>query len=183
MQNLKPVFVLFVVALACGLLLASVNTATHPRILAQEELMLRAALNKILYPAAADFEAMEPADDSIISLYAAVYEGEVVAYIILSSALGYSGSVYVLTGIDRNGSVINVRIGSHAETPGLGSHITRPAFTGQYVNQRGPFRVVAHSPRANDIQAIASATISTVAVTEAVNAALLYFNNHLSGVE
>ena len=181
MQNLRPVIALFLIALACGFLLATVNSFTHPRILVQEEIMLQNALNEILYPDLAVFEAIEPADDTILSLFAAVTYGEVVAYIMHTATLGYSGNVNVLTGIDVNGSVINVRIGAHAETPGLGSHIERPAFTKLFTGSRGPFRVVAHSPGANDIQAIASATISTAAVTDGVNAALLYFNNHLSG--
>jgi len=158
---------------------------TGPRILIQEEIMLKNALNEILYPTVAEFEEIELLDDTIISLYAALYDGEVVAYVIHSAALGYSGDVNVLTGIDLTGSVISVRIGSHAETPGLGSRIERENFTGQYMGLRGPFRVVSHSQAQrvqNDIQAIASATISTNAVTNGVNAALSYFSNHLSEV-
>jgi len=49
---------------------------------------------------------------------------EPVAFILPTVAPdGYSGSIYMLVGIQTNGEISGVRVTSHAETPGLGDGI------------------------------------------------------------
>jgi len=182
MQNAKPAIMLFIVALASGLLLGSVNAFTLPAAEIQAQIALDNSLNEIIYPEIAEFQELPvPRDTGVSSVYRAMKNGEVIAYVILSSSGGYGGVVEVLTGIDANGNIIKIKIGPHSETPGLGAEASKEVFTNQYMGKSDTLTVVKQSPGANDIQAITSATITSNAVTNAVNNALDYYKNNLEG--
>lgn len=55
-----------------------------------------------------------------LDVYRARKNGDVTAVIFKVAERGYSGLVTMILAIDRNGKVINVRVVSHTETPGLG---------------------------------------------------------------
>jgi len=122
-----------------------------------------------------------PADESVIKIYAAKSGESDLGYVIEAASNGYGGAVVVLTGIDETGAVVKVKIGSHSETPGLGANADSDAFTDQYMAKSGHIGVAKQNPGPNDIQAITSSTITSNAVTTAVNASLDYFNNNLLG--
>ena len=181
MQNAKPAIMLFIVALASGLLLGSVNAFTSQAAEEQARITLNNNLNEILYPEVAEFNELELVDFSVTNVYEATQNGETIAYVILASSGGYADKIEVLTGIDTKGNIIKIKIGSHSETPGLGAEATKEIFTSQYIGKNQPLSVVKQSPGANDIQAITSATITSSAVTDAVNKSLEYYKNHLEG--
>ena len=96
-------------------------------------------------------------------------------YVITTEAKGYGGTIEVMTGITADGSVSGVVLLSQNETPGLGANATKESFTGQYqqaVPESG-FEVIK-SGGADDgqIQAMTGATITSQAVTDAVNLAV-----------
>jgi len=181
MQNAKPALMLFIVALASGLLLGSVNAFTLPAAEIQAQIALDNSLNEIIYPEIAEFRPLELKDDSVINVYEAAKNGETIAYVVLAASGGYGDAVEVLTGIDADGNIIKIKIGSHSETPGLGAEAVKEFFTNQYIGKNQPINVVKQSPGANDIQAITSATITSNSVTSSVNKSLEYFKNHLAG--
>jgi electron transport complex protein RnfG len=83
----------------------------------------------------------------------------------------------MITGIDRNGVIKGVRILEHQETPGLGSKINEihpgekePHFLRQFIGKNGKTVAVK-----KDIDAITGATISSKAVTDAINKAVAEF--------
>ena len=181
MQNAKPAIMLFIVALASGLLLGSVNAYTLPEAKKQALITLDNNLNEIIYPEVAEFQPTELADESVINVYEAKQNGKTIAYVILSSSGGYGDVVEVLTGMDASGNIIKIKIGSHSETPGLGAEAVKEVFTNQYIGKSEPLNVVKQNQGSNDIQAITSATITSTAVTNAVNKALDYYKNNLEG--
>ncbi len=87
---------------------------------------------------------------------------------------GYAGDIRMAVGI-RDGRVTGVEMLSIGETAGLGLEARdNPDFTAQYVDKNADyFTVTKNSPQEEDqIQAITGATITSGAVTNAVNAAL-----------
>ena len=87
---------------------------------------------------------------------------------------GYAGDIRMAVGL-KDGQVTGVEMLKIGETTGLGMEARdNPAFTAQYKEKQvEQFRVVKTAPAAEDeIQAITGATITSKAVTNAVNAVL-----------
>ncbi len=101
--------------------------------------------------------------------------GESIGYVVgVTSKNGYGGDIELLVGVTGSGSVTGVEILSMSESPGLGDNAKNPEFRAQYVTQPGqPFVVVKGGASADhEIDALSGATITSRAVTHAVNAAL-----------
>ncbi|MDR3090963.1 MAG: FMN-binding protein [Clostridiales bacterium] len=113
---------------------------------------------------------------------AAVKNGETIGFIASSEGYGgYSGAVGVMTALDPEGTITGVKVVSQRETPGLGANAEKPAFSGQYKGKSGRLSVTKTAPSENEIVAITSATLTTRAVTNAVNAALGFYNDVIRG--
>ena len=81
-------------------------------------------------------------------------------------------------GIKKDGTINGVSILSISETAGLGMKATEPSFYNQYVNkQADKFVVSKDGGDGEQIDALSGATITSRAVTGAVNAALGYYQN------
>jgi len=92
----------------------------------------------------------------------------------------YGGKMIVAVGIDDKGVVCGVKLLEHSETPGLGANAADDQFTGQFVKKSGPFTVRKTPPLGpNDIDAITAATITSKAVTTAVNNALEFYRDYI----
>ena len=71
------------------------------------------------------------------------------------------------------GSFTGVRIGTHSETPGLGARAAEEKFYGQFTGKSGTLSVIKTGEAGDsEINAITAATITSTAVTNAVNEAL-----------
>ena len=93
---------------------------------------------------------------------------------IITSHEGYAGDIRMAVGI-KDGKVTGVNMLSIGETSGLGMEARdNPAFTAQYTGKDvEEFTVVKTAPeKDSQIQAITGATITSKAVTKAVNAVL-----------
>ena len=106
------------------------------------------------------------------ALYAASKNGKDAGVCVVWYTPGYGGDVKVLTGIDQNLKVTGIRILEHSETPGLGANSTRESFYTQYNGKTKEIGVKKNSPGENDIQALSGATVTSRAVTSAVNISL-----------
>ena len=96
-------------------------------------------------------------------------------YVFETESKGYGGTVSVMTGISEEGSVTGVVILSHEETPGLGANAEKEEFLQQYQQPapEGGLSVVKYqTPQEGQVEAITGATITTAAVTDAVNEAI-----------
>ena len=102
-------------------------------------------------------------------------DGETVGRIwIISTREGYAGDIKMAVGV-KDGKVTGISMLEIGETTGLGMEARdNPDFTAQYVGKDVEKYVVVKTAPANDseIQAITGATITSRAVTGAVNAVL-----------
>lgn len=91
---------------------------------------------------------------------------------------GYGGDIQITVGITADGTVNGVSILSISETAGLGMKATEPSFYEQYQGkQTERFVVSKDGGDGEPIDALSGATITSRAVTGAVNAALGYYQN------
>ena len=88
------------------------------------------------------------------------------------TAKGFGGDIQLTVGV-KDGVVTGVRIGTHSETPGLGARAAEEKFYGQFTGKSGALSVIKTGEAGDsEINAITAATITSTAVTNAVNEAL-----------
>ena len=128
------------------------------------------ANNKImsaLLPGSTSF-APEEFDTEANSAIKSVYKAEN-GYVIESTAYGYNGDVVLMVGVSNEGTVTGVVVKDLQETRGLGADaLTNVPFLAQFLWTGGDAEV------GTNVDALTGATVSSKAVTKAVNAAVGY---------
>lgn len=190
--------VLMAFSLILGGILGAVYQITLPAITAAEEQKKQEAyravfadaesFEELAFDEAAAEEMMVAGGfkDSIDNVQKAIVGGEVAGYVITVTAKdGSQGSITMSVGIRNDGTVNSYSITSIAETPGLGMKATEEAFIANFEGKNVPeFVVVKTAPTAdNEIEAIAGSTITTDAVANAVNAAIVYSQSLVGGAQ
>ena len=176
---LIPTISLFLICIVVTAALALTNNVTAEKIAANEQQSKEESMLTVC-PEAKTFEDVIPdvmykgLDDS----------GNAVGYAIATVTQGYGGQVYVMTGIN-NGEIVAVDVFyNDDETPGLGKNTSNASFRDQYkglsVNQEIVVSKDAGSGDAQTVDAVTSATISSRAVTKAVNEAIQIYNENVS---
>lgn len=119
----------------------------------------------------AKLKAIQESTPGIIDIHEAKSGGNVVGYVVKSSANGFGGKLEVVVGTDPQGKLTGIRLGNHTETPGLGDNATKPDFYEQFVGKTitQPIGVNKGTPGENEIQAMTGATVTSRAVTDAIN--------------
>nr|MBV6629839.1 RnfABCDGE type electron transport complex subunit G [Oceanococcus sp. HetDA_MAG_MS8] len=179
--------------LAAVLLLASVHQCTQPQIAAAQIAAKRAALLSMLPANSFDNDLLAdrvrwtlpeewtaPGPDII---WRARKHGEVVAFILpLRATEGYSGSIDFLLALSPHSEVLGMRVVAHKETPGLGDGIEaqRSNWQQQFLHQ-GLGSIAAKDWRLRRdggvFDQLSGATITTRAVVNTMQAALVYIQN------
>lgn len=197
---IKDTVILFVITLVAGFCLGAVHDITLEPIAAAQEAAATATYQEV-YPDASSFDTPQEMADAVAAAsaeaaswgYGAVTvndakqaldaSGNPIGYLITStSSESYGGDVQIAVGITAEGTITGVGFLSISDTPGLGMKATEPEFKDQYAGKAAAaFEVVKTAPAAdNQIQSISGATITSSAVTNAVNAAVYFVQNCLS---
>lgn len=110
--------------------------------------------------------------------------GTQLGYVIqTTTSEGYGGNIVLYVGIRLDGTVNDISILSISETPGLGmkaGDVLVPQFHNKNVKSFAYTKTGSTSD--SEIDAISGATITTKAVTNAVNGSLLAFNDYVQEV-
>ncbi|MDR1065904.1 MAG: RnfABCDGE type electron transport complex subunit G [Clostridiales bacterium] len=170
---LKPGLTLFAVSAIAALALSFTYMITEKPIEAQNAAAQERSRLELL-PDADTFEEMDVTSArAVTSALKGKADGRTVGYVIGISVSGYGGVMDMLVGVDDGNAVTGVKIMNHSETPGLGANASQESFTDKYKGKTGPFTVTKSvASGENEIDAITSATITTTAVTDGVNAAV-----------
>lgn len=174
-EILLPTIVLLVICVVAAALLGGTNILTKDKI-ASINAETKAAAMQTVMPDAVSFSDEVEADDNMAYTCAVDGQGNTIGYAFTVSESGYGGEIQVMVGINTDGTVKKVQIvAADDETPGLGQNVKKDSFLGQFIGKAGELKVVKTAPSADsEIQAVTSATISSSAVTRAVNAAICY---------
>ena len=174
---IKLALKLFIIAAVTTALLVVTYMATLEPI-ANQNRLTQERLMRALLAQAVDFEEI-PVEQtgSIVRVFEASNEDGAIGYIVELSPVGYAGRISMIVGIStEDNSLAGIRVLRHTETPGLGALIVTERFFSRYEGRElAPLRVVRSGAGGNEIDAITSATITTVAVTDAVNEAIKWY--------
>ena len=88
---------------------------------------------------------------------------------------GYGGDIKVMVGVNSDKTINKIKIMSLSETAGLGAKANTEEFMAQYSGLKSGIGIEKNNggnPDNNTISAISGATITSKAVTKAVNCAL-----------
>ena len=110
-----------------------------------------------LYAAAEPVE--EPTEAPAATEEPAVQTAEVKT----ATAAGYDGNEITVNVTDENGVITSLTVDASTQTPGLGQKCAEEAFTAQFIGKSAPLTL------GDGIDAVASATITSQAVVDAVN--------------
>ena len=109
--------------------------------------------------------------------------GETVGYVVnVTSHEGYGGDIQFSVGVSTDDTLTGISILSIGETAGLGMRAKEPSFYNQFAGQQAEkFYVSKDGGDGQPIDALSGATITSRAVTGAVNTALGYYQTALGG--
>ncbi len=195
---MRDALILFAITIIAGFALGAVHAITLEPIEAAEEEAQQEAYRTV-FPDAADFvelptfdtaDAQEVLvengyDDDLIEgcMQAVSSDGELIGYVINSTdPNSYGGNITLSLGIQLDGTVNGYSITDISDTPGLGMKSQDEDFSSQYAGKQVEAFEVTKTGASIDeeIDAISGATITSNAVTRAVNAGLCYFRYVMS---
>lgn len=155
------VILLVITAVVAGLL-GLVNMLTADKIAENTAKKANEAMQTVL--PARSYDKLEVTADGITEAYKA--EG---GYVVRLNAMGFGGAIDMMVGVDMNGAVTGISVISHGETASLGAECTRVDWQSQFVGTAGSLQVTKDG---GTIDALTGATVTSRAVTEAVNRAV-----------
>ncbi len=179
MKNiLIPALALFLTTAISTALLGIARDFTAAPIEMQRKKTQEKAMNEVLPDASAFTEISFSPTGSITRIFEGEKDGAVTGYVVELSPSGYGGEINMVVGISKENDLVSgMRILNHSETPGLGALAAEKNFYTRFNGKKlSPLTVVKTSPSAdNEIEAITASTITSRAVTNAVNEAIEWY--------
>ncbi len=164
---LKPTLALLILCLAVALLLSSVNMLTKDKIEHNKTLKTNEAIASLFQGTFDSFEELTEGFTYVGSadaLYKVYDAGHILqGFVCRATPTGFGGDIGLLVAMDKNATVIGVKVLYSTETAGVGSKVTEDRYLEQYANKSG--KLVLNE----DIDAITGATISSKNVLTGVN--------------
>lgn len=195
---LKDAGILFLITLVAGLMLGGVYQITREPIEQQKENARILAMQEVFSDAASFAEQEDFPEETVQEILdqggytgasingcsqALDAAGNELGYVItVTTHEGYAGDIQFTLGIRKDGTLNGMSILSINETPGLGMNaedVLQPQFKDKKVEVFVVTKTGASAE--NQIDAISSATFTTNAITDGVNAGLYYFRTVLEG--
>jgi electron transport complex protein RnfG len=187
---INMVFVLVLVAVVAGLALGAIYNLTKEPI----ELAKKAKIEKAIKQVLPEFDTLyssfavlafdgRTAKDSLTFTNAYENGTQIGTAIESYTYKGYSGLIKIMVGFEPDGTISNISVLEHKETPGLGTKMDEPKFKNQYLGKNPEsfnLRVVKDG---GEVDAITAATISSRAFSDAVDRAYQTFIQTKGGNE
>ena len=166
---LRLTLTLFLITVIVAGLLAFVNYLTADTIAEHTAEAARSAMKQVL--AADDYTELPVSDAQAATGVTAAWSAGDAGTVVRLTTNGSGGAIDLMVGVDKENKVTGVAIISHSETASLGANCTREDFRAQFAGKTGELAVTKDG---GDIDALTGATVTSRAVTRAVNAALAY---------
>ena len=109
------------------------------------------------------YAAAEPVEEPTEAPAATEEPAAQTAEVKTATAVGYDGNEITVNVTDENGVISSLTVDASTQTPGLGQKCAEEAFTAQFIGKSAPLTL------GEGIDAVASATITSQAVVDAVN--------------
>ena len=172
---------LFVITLVASTLLGGVYVLTYESIEAAKRDEVNAAIGAV----APEFDNI-PSEEKVmvevegksVTVYPCCKAGIPIGYAVeATTSKGFSGPIVLMVGFLPNGSIYNIVVVSHSETPGLGDKIDRKKsdFSLQFMGKCPDDFQLSVKKDGGDVDAITASTISSRAFCDAVELAYKAF--------
>lgn len=176
---------MFVISIVSGGVLGVVYNATKEPIAAAENAKKTEAIKNVLpeFNELKETQIKSELEDVEIPFYLA-YDANnnfIGAAVETFTNKGFNGNISLMVGILKDGTINNISVLQHAETPGLGSNMSEPSFKDQFNNKNANSFNFKVKKDGGDVDAITAATISSRAFCDAVNRALVTFDKNKGG--
>lgn len=168
-EKVKPVVVLTVICFVVTAVLAYTNAITAPIIKANADAANN--LSRLELIPDADSFVLVPMDAEVLTKFngTEVYKAQNGAgYTVSAYGKGFGGKLVVMVAFSEQGDILATKVISSEETPGLGTRVSEPAYSDQFLHKNG---VIAPE----EMVFISGATISSKAMLAAVNNATEIF--------
>ena len=168
---------LFVITAVAGLVLAAVYSVTKEPILASQKAKINNAIKMVIpeFDTMTDTTLLPETGNDSIRFYNLMKGAENSGYAIETyTDKGYSGRFTLMVGFTPDGSISNIEVLEHKETPGLGTKMALPAFKDQFKGIKLadlPGEQIKVKKDGGTVDAITAATISSRGFCDAVNRA------------
>lgn len=168
---------LFVITAVAGFTMAAVYSVTKEPIAISQKAKINDAIKQVV----PDFDTItdtvllpEDGKDSI-TIHRLTKGGTLTGYAVESyTDKGFSGRFSLMVGFNADGTISNIEVLEHKETPGLGTKMALPAFKDQFKGLNiGTIdnKTLKVKKDGGTVDAITAATISSRAFCDAVNRA------------
>lgn len=172
LKQLPGYVALVIITLVAALALGATYTLTEGRINEQSALAAEKARIEVM-PEAEAFRGIPSENEAVDEVFEAVRGDDVVGYVLKTTVNGYGGEIEIVAGFTPDGVITGISVGgaNFKETPGLGAKSKDKTFTDRFIGKTAPVSVVKAGKTAgeNDVDAIASATVTSNAVADGVN--------------
>ena len=170
---------LFVICLVCSALLAGVHALTKKTIDEGDAERNEAAIKEVLPVEAVTIEEVRTVEfEGATYEYNLAYDqqGNTVGCAVNVTPSGFGGPIKMKVGFNAEGLVWNVKVLSHAETPGLGAKCSEPAFAGQFQKlDPSDEKNLKVKKDGGSLNAITASTITSRAYAEGIALAVKVF--------
>jgi electron transport complex protein RnfG len=107
-----------------------------------------------------------------LEVYPAKKDNEIIGYAVNTNTnTGFSGNITLMAGFKPDGTIINIMVLEHKETPGLGTKMAEPEFKDQFIDKNPSEFGLTVKKDGGPVDAITAATISSRAFCDAVQRA------------
>lgn len=126
-SSLNVALRLLLICLCAALLLGGVHLLTAPRIAAQEQAKIDAAI-RTLFPAAGQTEVLSgDFVKEIVSVRRAEADGVLLGYCVQALGSGYGSDLSLMISYNTKGELLQIAVLSHSETKGIGTKVVENA--------------------------------------------------------
>lgn len=171
-----PTVIMVAISFTVILALSLTNKLTAPKISKLQEQNQKKSMHKVLEAQKYERTSLYYGEERV-DFYIAKSDGNILGYIFITEESGYGGNVSVMTAITPDGKIKAAYVLSvDDETPGLGKQAAEKEFYSQFTGLEDKVSLVTGEPRKdkNEVKSLTGATITSKAVTRAVNKALTY---------
>ena len=167
-QYFKTSIVLAIICACAALVLAFLNGLTKPVIIEYENQKTLNALEAVSEGYLISENDFIVENNSFVNYYYELSEDDVKkGYLLNLTAIGYGGKVSMVASYDKDGQVMQAKVVSNTETPGLGKRCEESWYMNKYLNTSK----IPNSKtqlNADDAAAISGASITFVAIANAL---------------
>lgn len=169
---IKPILVLFIIAVCSAALLGYVHSLTEPVI--EENTRIQEEENrKAVLEGATEFTEIE-CDFGELEITGAYKEKSGLGYVFTAANKGYGGDVVVTVGLDASGKIVGLKADVSTETSGVGTKAGREDYLNQFMGKEGS---------CDDVDKISGATYSSTALKKGINDILKAFETIVKEAE